>query len=253
MLEGGSPIERYWNALIHPKSQLDMLISILTFVGAAAFIAINAFTIYKIYKWVKARREAAKALSEDDLNDNWEHMDDSSGEESEVFFRQYTGDEDGLGWKKADFTKVREELAFEHLQMTKGKLVEGLEAQGRSIEGILDFFRLMKTSDVVEAQAARASIDKSIDALNDASPANLKDVVAREFQSFTTRQPKINKVLTNASGVISGDAKEMINTSLERSAEVIEKVKDMQKEDETEYEEEDPVIEDPIKPWPWEH
>jgi hypothetical protein len=251
MLETTSPIERYWNALIHPKSQLDMLISILTFVGAAAFIAINAVTIYKIYKWVKARREAAKALSEDDLNNNWENMENSSGEESEVFFGQYTGEGDGLGWKKVDFSKIREELAYDRLEMMKGKLVEGIEAQSRSIEGILDFFRLMKTSDVVEAQAARASIDKSIDALNEATPSTLKDVFAREYQAFTTRQPKINKVLTNASGVISADAKEMINTNLERSAEVIDKVKDMKEEDETEYEEEDPVIVDPIRPWQW--
>jgi hypothetical protein len=250
-LAASSPVERYWNALVHPKSQLDMLISILTFVGAVAFIAINALTIYKIHKWVKARKEAAKALSGDDLNDNWEHVDEDSGEESELYFGEYTGDD--LGWKKVDFSKVREELALDRLQMMKGKLVEGLEAQGRSIEGILDFFRLMRTSDVVEAQAANAQIDKSIDALNEASPANLKEVVAREYQSFSERQPKITKVLSNASNVITEEAKSMVQNGLDISSEVIDKVKDMQQEDDADYdyEKEEEFTVDPIRPWQW--
>jgi hypothetical protein len=79
----------------------------------------------------------------------------------------------------------------------------------------------------------------------------LKEVVAKEFQGFTDRHPRISKVLTNVSKVISADAKQMIETNLERSAEVIDNVKDMQQEDENEYEEEEPVIEKPVWPWEW--
>ena len=148
---------------------------------------------------------------------------------------------------------MREEIAFYRLQMTKGKLVEGLEAQGRSIEGILDFFRLMRTADVVEAQAANAQIDKSIDALNQASPDKLKEVVTREFQTFTERQPKITKVLSNASSVISEEVKSMVQNSLDISSEIIDKVNDMQQEDDADYnyEEEEEFTVDPIRPWQW--
>ncbi|MBE7174026.1 MAG: hypothetical protein INR73_25860 [Williamsia sp.] len=245
-----TPVEKYWNALVNPKSQLDMLISILTFVGAVAFIAINAVTIYKIYRWVKARRRANEPVTAENARKRLALVEDESEEESEVTFGQYTGGSNPQ-WKKVDFAQVRKEIELERLEITKAKLLEGLEEQRSSMDGILEYFRVLKASDVVEIQSEAVDIGDSIDALNEATPEKLKDIIAAEYKAFSARQPKLKSVLDRVSDAISDDTNQMVTESLERSAKIVDQVNDMQHEDESEIEDEDPFVRDPIRPWEW--
>ncbi len=48
-----SPAAKYWDTLIHPANQKELIISIMTFICAGLLIPTVAFAIYRIYKAVK--------------------------------------------------------------------------------------------------------------------------------------------------------------------------------------------------------
>lgn len=75
-----SPVEKYWDTLIHPATQKDLIITIMTFVCAALLIPAMAFAVYRIYKAVTGKpkqKPATKGDVEDIINKKREAIDET--------------------------------------------------------------------------------------------------------------------------------------------------------------------------------
>lgn len=224
----------FWDTLIHPKTQNDVIKSVAIFMSMVAAIPLAAGVVYGIYKLVKALKTPVTRDSLDTATDNrW--TEDS--ESSDMCFGQYVTEGDRPTLRKVDFDAIarQDKLVEDHL--AKGKLLEGLKMQRESIGGMLEFFDKMPVDQYVLLQSTLSDIKTASIALENATDDTVATVMKEQLTSFTTRQKSIGDIYTKIKTVLSKDAiaatEENMQLSDNTAKELTEKY-DLEDKEETE-------------------
>jgi len=258
----GSPAENYWDTLIHPKSQQDLILSILTLVGAILVIPATAFAIYGIYRFVRYKQQVKEPATKERIESKRYALTESRRESIERALTQAgipvdDGDSDGSGDESLDDVGIRIEgdLRFVQNKRSALDLLDAFEMQDVCLQQALKYKEwLDRTNNKLiqdSLSSIRDSVTKLLDATNsDAEDKDIKLQAALDdgYSVFSTVKVNLNQIDAAVDKKLNETEKSIMDKNMTDSAKIVD---DLQRSTEKEKEEEaniNPELEEKIVP-----
>jgi len=238
----GSPAEKYWDTLIHPKSQQDLIVSILTLVGTLLLIPATAFAIYGIYRFVKYKQQLKEAASKEEIETKEIKLSGPRAEGLERGWIQIGGtdeiDYDNLTPGQIDDIKAGLQAA---LNLSKAyKLVKALAMQDASLRSALKYSESLGRDMNILIQESIRSIQASTENLSSCSYDDLGTVLSDAYTNFSAVQDNLQKISLAVNKYLTDTEKARMETNAKESTTIFDDLqKSTQKE---EKEESDPSL-----------
>ncbi len=241
--------EQYWDNLIHPKSQNDLIISILTFAAAILLIPAVASAIYGIYRIIKNKAAVKEALEKQII---------------ERRYSQITVDEEETMQSKADILKFGTKLGDYFIEFNPkniegfqrvvqndakaDKLIEAFETQATCLDQILEFPDLLEVSTVQNVLSQLDQISTSIERLTNSKRTDLDTVLQEEFTNFKNVQVQVQFIDTKVRLKLSQDAQTIVDDNITLGQKIYDDLQKSSTEDTHEETDEDPELNNKIIP-----
>ena len=242
-----SPAEKYWNTLIHPKTQLDLIISLLTLVGTILVIPATAFAVYGIYRIVKYKQQVKEALTKQIVEYNLSKLTQEQQDKMDLQFGELCGPNKDILVIK-NFNNIE---GYNKVLQNDAKsidLIEVFELQAECLTAVLKFQTVTDRTIREQIQSTLSSIHKSVDNLTNAKRTDLETVLQKEFNNFSNTQAAVQTIDLKIHDALSKDAKKFMDDSITDIADSFDRIRnstEKNKEDDTKT---DPELEDKILP-----
>jgi hypothetical protein len=244
----GSDIEKYWDSLIHPKNQYQVMISLLTLAGIILLIPSVAGAIYSIYRLVKFKAQMNEDMDGNTVEEKWQHSEDSFQSDDELRFGNMFGPGGEKEWIEVDFNRREEFDAMARNDLRANKLMEAYQLQEKSLAKAMEFSSSMNARENAMAQSALDDVRAAADKLRDAAPAELKDVLPELYKKFDSINTNIADLIKTAEINFTREAVEFIDEQVGLANKIFDGIQDSIKNEEQENANDDPVAGDHILP-----
>jgi hypothetical protein len=254
----GSQAENYWNTLIHPKGQQDLIISILTFAGAILLIPATAFAIYGIYRFVRYKQQVKEPAFQAETESKRHALTESRRESIERGLKQTGTPVDGSsGDESLDNTAIRIEgdLRFVLNKQNVLELLDAFEMQQVCLQQGLKYREWLNKTSIQLIQDSLRSIKDSVTKLLAAADSDAEDkslqlqtALDDAKASFSTVKVNLDQVNAAINRKLNEQEKEIMDRNMAGSTKIVD---DLQSSTEKEKEEEadtNPGLEGKIVP-----
>lgn len=228
-----SPAEAFWNSLIHPKTQNEIIITVAVFAGAVAVLGAIAGIIYKIVK-------AGKANSWTE----WEGQFQSRIDEWNAKVRLLAGPDA----PPIKITNLKQFGKIVQDEFRAEDLSQAFRNQRTCLEKYIELAPLFNSDTNASLQTMLANTKQSIQNLENTRPDELGDVVTAEFKNFGNTQRKIKIMDTTTRKELSAEAQEVVDTNLTAGDRLYNSVGDSIENDAKQTENREPEAEGKLFP-----
>jgi hypothetical protein len=243
--------EQYWDTLIHPKSQQDLIISILTLAGAILLIPAVASAVYGIYRIIKYKAAVKEALEKQIVERRYSQnvVDENESISSKVEPLKF-------GTRLGDYFIEFNPKNIEGYQRViqndakADKLIEAFETQSTCLDHILEFAEILDVRTVQNALSQLDQISTSVERLTNSKRTDLDTVLPEEFQNFKNVQVQVQFIDTKVRLQLSEDAQTIVDDNITLGQKIYDDLQKSSSEDTHEDMDEDPELENKIVPEP---
>jgi hypothetical protein len=248
---GASSLDRYWDVLIHPKNQQQLIISVMTLVGAVLLLPAIGAAVYGVYRAIKykaARREAlTKQIVEytlDEFNQREANALLDKTIKIDLRFGQWLGD------FYVEFNPANIEGYDRVLQndTLANKLIKALELQRDGLREALKYSAAMDQTQVTSINKSLETIKDSIGTLSTSRRTELETVLPKALSNYKEVTRTVMDVYFNLEAVISAEAKALIIKNSDLSQQISKDVEESFNADANEVKNEDPLPADHFSP-----
>jgi hypothetical protein len=242
----GSSAQKYWDALIHPKNQMDLMASILTLVGAILLVPATAGAIYGVYRIALYRAQKAKqdAIDKQIIERSKNYMDNAidvkvgkwCGPRKDWFVEKNLNNIEG-------YNKVLQNDA------KSIKLLRAFNLQWKCLQKYLEYSVVFNSSQSVQLQENFVSIHSAIEVLHECTPVELETELPGCYQAFSDAQKCIQDLGTVVAKELSAEAQQTVNNDIAESSMIFANIENSTKKDLEEESEINPEIREEIKPF----
>jgi len=251
-----SPAEKYWDTLIHPKSQQDLIISILTLVGAILLIPATAFAVYGIYRIIKYKQQAKEPVSNDQVETIKIKLTAAQRAKIERDYLRVAGPKNAPEFDDLSDKEILEyKTRAETLQNAKNsvQLQEAFKMQEDCLNEALKYKTVLDKVDKPTVRLINDSLssirDTIYNVLWDTPFGQLGSVLPGAYENFSKVQANLGKINIAVDKYFTDDQKAMVATNMENSASKYEDIQKSNEENAKEETETNPEIsEGGIKP-----
>jgi hypothetical protein len=246
-----SPAAKYWDTLIHPKSQRDTIVSILTLVGAILLIPATAFAIYGIYRIVKYKLQVKETASKEEIETAATKLTEAQRGKIISKYLKFSAPDSWLDFKTlsdATILSLQEETE-EHLNgMKRNRMEMAFRMQKDCLLQAQKYSEWLDRPTLTLIQDSLRFIKDSVYNILQADPEALPSFLPDAYANFSKVQVNLNQINTAVNAHLEIQEKEMMKKNMTDSAAMFEGVKQLiekEKEDETET---NPKISEEIEP-----
>jgi hypothetical protein len=251
-----APAEKYWDTLIHPKSQQDLIISILTLVGAILLIPATAFAVYGIYRIFKYKQQAKEPVSNDQVETLKIKLTAAQRAKIERDYLRVAGPKNAPEFDDLSDKEILEyKTRAETLQNAKNsvQLQEAFKMQEDCLNEALKYKTVLDKVDKPTVRLINDSLssirDTIYNVLWDTPFGQLGSVLPGAYENFSKVQANLGKINIAVDKYFTDDQKAMVATNMENSASKYEDIQKSNEENAKEETETNPEIsEGGIKP-----
>ncbi|MFN8407410.1 MAG: hypothetical protein U0X71_08020 [Sphingobacteriaceae bacterium] len=240
----------FWNTLFHPKNSAEVFNSIMEIGGAIMMLHFFATSLYGMGKWLKQKLSGKKTTTaQDEFNQKMDEFQKTLNEKIDSVVQKIS---DNKGIPPKDPSEAMDNLSRESGSvvdnLNAGNLQDGLKSQANNLEELAQYESQMSPSQLQSLESNASAIQKSNDALNNASKADLNGVVKEQQANFSDIQSNVGNLTSQMDKTISDKSKAEIERNNEASKEVSENIENSEKNQAEEREANDPEAKDPIEP-----
>lgn len=249
-LENDKSSSSYWNTLFHPKNSEEIFNSIMTIGGALMMMHFFATSLYGIGKWLANKISGKKTTTtEDEFNQKMEDFQKSINDKIDEAIKKISDNKQNA--------PENPDEAMDDLSVESGSVVDnlnaanlgdGLQAQSANLEELAQYESQMSVQQLQSLESNASAIQKSNDALNNASSSDLHDVVQEQQANFSEIQSNISSLSSQLDQSMSAQSKAQIEENNKVSEEITDNIENSEKNQSEDKAAEDPEIDEPIVP-----
>jgi hypothetical protein len=226
-LTATSEWDKYWDVLLHPKNQKDLIVSIATLVGAVLLLPAMGAAVYGLYRAIRYKAAMREALTKQIV--------------------EYTGDAlkkmqtDSL-LDKGDALRIGADLGAFYVEFNPNNiegfdrvvnndtvannLIKALELQREGLRKALEFSSAMTTDQVTSINQSLGKIKDSIQTLTTSPRTQLETELPRQFATYKEVTKTVMDIYYNAQKALSEEAKTLIIQNSDKSQQVSQGAED---------------------------
>ena len=242
-----SPVEKYWNTLIHPKNQLDLIISLLTLVGAILVIPATAFAVYGIYRIVRYKQQVKEALTKDIVEYKLSELTQEQWERIGVKLGQYCGPNKDIFVVK-NFDNVE---GYNKVLQNDAKCCDLFD----TFNTLLDCLKMARLyeedlpKDTVQLIAtAESSVVESLRTLATCNRTDLETILPKEYDNFLTARANVQRIDTTVHNKLTTEQKAVMDNNIIETKEIFDNIQNSTEKDKADDTKTNPDLEDKILP-----
>jgi hypothetical protein len=245
-----SPAAKYWDTLIHPKNQQDLIVSILTLVCSILLIPATAFAIYGIYRFVKYKQQKKETASKEEVEYKEIKLSGPRAEGLERGWVQVGGtgeiDYDNLTPDQIADIKAGLQAA---VNLSKAyKLVDAFSMQDACLQNALKYSQSLGRDIKTLIQDSMSAIRASVENLSSCSYDDLGAALSDAYISFSAVQDNLQKISIAVNNYLTDTEKAKMETNTKESTTIFDDLQRSTKKDKEEESETDPDLENKIIP-----
>lgn len=245
-------LAQYWDTLIHPKSQHDLIISLLTLAGAILLIPAVGSAVYGIYRVIKYKIALKEALSKQIVERTWatEQANQAARLNSETL--QFVEDPNGrrLGNFFIEFNPKNVAGYNKVIQndMLANKLIEAFQTQATCLEKVLEFSEVLDEATIKKINDQLDAIDRSVTALQDSWRTDLETVLPVERKNFREVLVNVEMIDTVVHQKLDTEAQKVMDDNITAGSKLYDNIEKAATEDTKEKGEKNPELVDKLIP-----
>lgn len=250
-LTSSDSIEKYWDTLIHPKTQHDLIMSLLTLAGAILLIPAVGSAVYGIYRIIKYRAAVKEALSKQIVERTWKEVQDAEVETLNSETLQFTRPiGERLGKFYIEFNPKNEAGYYKLIQndMLADKLVDAFATQGDALAKVLEFSGEVDAAIIRNVNTQLDAIDKSVTNLQDSKRTDLESVLSKECNNFLEVQKQVKMIDTVVHQNLDREAQRVMDDNITAGTKLYDEIERTRTEETKEEAERDPELLDKLIP-----
>lgn len=244
--------EQFWDTLIDPKTQYDLMVSILVLTGTLTLLTATGIAIYGIYRLVKNKAALKEALSKQIIERTWEEEKDAQQERIESDAVQFV--QNPAGERLGDFfvefnpKNVAGYYKVVRNNMLSNKLIEAFAAINESLAEISS--QSFSFQDMITPiQNQLDAIQNSVDNLQNTRRTDLEKVLPQEMTNFSKVQNQVKAIYTKVNEKITDqESRATIDNNIISSSKLFDEVEKGKTEETKEERERDPELLDKLIP-----
>jgi hypothetical protein len=243
-----SPAAKYWDTLIHPKSQQDAIISILTLVGAILLIPATAFAIYGIYRIVKHKQQVKETASNAEIETAKIKL--TEAQRAKIISRYleffaYDRDFDAISDEAILDLKVKAETT--NMMMKRNRIEMGFLKQKDCLKMAEKYSEWLDYDTRVLIQSSLRALKDSLYSLDPSDLTKLSSVLPDAYVNFSKVQANLGQISAAVNARLQETEKAIMEKNITDSADILNGVQKLVEKDQEDETASDPEIEE-IKP-----
>jgi hypothetical protein len=240
----------FWNTLFHPKNSSEIFNSIMTIGGAIMMMHFFATSLYGMGKWLKNKLSGEKpTTAQDEFNKKLDDFQKAMNDKIDSAVQKIS---DGKEVAPQNPPEAMNNLSRESGSvvdnLNAGNLQDGLRSQSENLQELAQYESQMSSQQLQSLESNASSIQKSNEALNNASQENLNSVVNEQQANFSEIQVNVNELSVQLDKSMSEQSKAKIEENNAASKEVSDNIENSKKNQSEDEEARDPEAKDPIEP-----
>lgn len=240
----------FWNTLFHPKNSSEIFNSIMTIGGAIMMMHFFATSLYGMGKWLKNKLSGEKpTTAQDEFNKKLDDFQKAMNDKIDSAVQKIS---DGKEVAPQNPPEAMDNLSRESGSvvdnLNAGNLQDGLRSQSENLQELAQYESQMSSQQLQSLESNASSIQKSNEALNNASQENLNSVVNEQQANFSEIQVNVNDLSVQLDKSMSEQSKAKIEENNAASKEVSDNIENSKKNQSEDEEARDPEAKDPIEP-----
>ena len=240
-----SPAEQYWNALIHPKNQLDLIISLLTLAGAILVIPATAFAVYGIYRIVRYKQQVKEAATRQIVEYKLSELTQEQENRIKLRLGRTCGPNQDI-FVEQNFNNVE---GFNKVLQNDAKCCDLYDAFD-TLRDCVKIARLYQevlpggTVDLINA--AENSVVDLMRTLGTCKRTDLEKVLPDQYRKFLDAQANVKRIDTVAHKEFTTKQKTLMDDNLIETKYIIDGLQNSTEKDKADADKTDPDLEDKI-------
>jgi hypothetical protein len=245
-----TPAAKYWDTMIHPKNQQNLIVSILTLVCSILLIPATAFAVYGIYRFVKYKQQVKEPASGEEVETKQIKLAGPRAEGLERGWVQVGGqgeiDYDNL--TPGQIADIKAGLEASINLSRSYKLVDAFNMQDACLQSALKYSEWLDGDTNTLVQQSMRSLRDSAKNLSSCSYDDLGAALSDAYTTFSAVQDDLSKINIAVNQHLNEVEKARIEKNMTDSTQIFD---DLQRSTQKEVKEEsgsDPDVEINIVP-----
>jgi len=246
-----SPAAKYWDTLIHPKGQQDLIVSILTLVGAIMLIPATAFAIYGIYRIVKYKQQVKEPASKAEIETAGTKLTEAQrGKIIDKYLKFFAPDP----WPSfetlsdAAILDLKEKTEAHSNGMKGARMEHAFRLQRDCLQLALKYSEWLDRGTLTLIQDSLRVIKDTLYNLSPGDPRTLPSVLPDSYSNFSKVQGNLDKINKAVNAHLETEEQAMVTKNMTDSAALFDGVKQLIEKDKQGETETDPETSEEITP-----
>jgi hypothetical protein len=242
-----SPAQQYWNALIHPKNQQDLIISLLTLAGAILVIPAMSFAVYGIYRIVRYKQQVKEALSKAIIEYKGSELTQEQWDRIKVRFGKTCGPNQDI-FVEQNFNNVE---GYNKVLQNDAKCCDLFD----TFDTLLDCLKMARlyqeqlpTETVQLITTAENAVADSMRTLATCNRTDLETILPKEYENFLAARGNVQRIDTIVHKKLTTQQQTTMDNNIIETKEIFDNIQDSIEKDKADAEKRNLELEDGIFP-----